>query len=159
MLKLVVISAVFACALAGVIHEDFGGHGGESETDHHHEVEHKHATSHQSFKVHHYHPVPVYVKKEDQHFLKHPVEVSGVKHKLKVLHPETEHSHNHGLTIENHSEFEDHKLHGGHGGDFHGFSHDESSLGGGFEHYGGGGDDGDHGGHEFHDINVGHHHE
>lgn len=88
MFKLIVISAVVATTLAGVIHDDYGhgggGGGGSSETDHHHEVEHKHATSHQSFKVHHFHPVPVYVKKEDQHLLKHPVEVSGVKHKLKV---------------------------------------------------------------------------
>lgn len=66
--------------LAGVIHED----GEPAETHHHHEIDHKHATSHQSFKFHHFHAVPVYVKKEDQQFLKHPVEVGGIKHKLKV---------------------------------------------------------------------------
>lgn len=57
-------------------------HGSESE--HHSEVNHEHATSHQSFKMHHFHPVPVYIKKEDQHFLKHPVEISNVNHKHKV---------------------------------------------------------------------------
>lgn len=56
------------------------------ETAHHHEVDHKHATSHQSFKVHHFHAVPVYVKKEDQKYLKDPIEVGGLKHKLKVCH-------------------------------------------------------------------------
>ncbi|XP_055694999.1 probable zinc transporter protein DDB_G0282067 [Lutzomyia longipalpis] len=162
MFKLLVISAVMASALAGIIHDDYGhgggGGGGGSETDHHVEVDHKHATSHQSFKVHHFHAVPVYIKKEDQHLLKHPVEVSGVKHKLKVLHPETEHSHGHGLTLENHSEFEDKTLGGYHGGGFsHGGHEGAASYSGGFEHYGGGGDDGDHGGHEYHDIHVGHH--
>lgn len=56
----------------------------EAETDHHHKIDHEHATSHQSFKIHHFHAVPVYVKHEDQQFLKHPVEVGGIKHKLKV---------------------------------------------------------------------------
>lgn len=71
--------------LAGVIH-DYGDskHEHKEDTDHHSKVEHEHATSHQSFKIHHFHAVPVYVKKEDQHFLKHPVEVAGVNHKLKV---------------------------------------------------------------------------
>ncbi|GAB0089746.1 histidine-rich glycoprotein [Sergentomyia squamirostris] len=175
MLRLLVISAVIVSTLAGVIHDDYA-HDGASETGHHHEIEHKHATSHQSFKVHHYHPVPVYVKKEDQHLLKHPVEISGVKHKLKVLHPETQHSHGHGLTLENHSEFEDKTLHG-HGGynheapaaSYHEGSYSEGGAGGDYSgHYGGGGgedysshyssDSGD-GGHEYHDINVGHHHE
>lgn len=27
-----------------------------------------------------------------------------------MVHPETEHSHSHGLTLENHSEFKNHKL-------------------------------------------------
>lgn len=95
-------------AFAGVIHEHHNGGGDEeiSETEHHHEVDHKHATSHQSFKFHHFHAVPVYVKKEDQEFLKHPVEISGIKHNLKIVHPETEHHHGHGLTLENHSQFE-----------------------------------------------------
>lgn len=71
----------------GIIHDHYEHHEPEPdhETDHHHKVEHEHATSHQSFKIHHFHAVPVYVKKEDQQFLKHPIEVSGVKHKLKVL--------------------------------------------------------------------------
>ncbi|KFB42897.1 hypothetical protein ZHAS_00010656 [Anopheles sinensis] len=86
-----------------------------SETEHHHNIEHKHATSHQSFKFHHFHAVPVYVKKEDQQFLKHPVEISGLKHNLK-----------------NHSEFES-KIHGGHGYDL-GHAGTEHV---GQEHYGG----------------------
>lgn len=57
----------------------------EAETDHHHKIDHEHAQSHQSFKIHHYHAVPVYVKHEDQHLLKNPIEVGGVKHKLKVI--------------------------------------------------------------------------
>ncbi|XP_063709264.1 uncharacterized histidine-rich protein DDB_G0274557-like [Culicoides brevitarsis] len=89
-----------AVTLAGVIHDDGEG----AETHHHHKVDHEHATSHQSFKFHHFHAVPVYVKKEDQQFLKHPVEVGGIKHKLKILHPETEHAKGHGLTLENHGE-------------------------------------------------------
>lgn len=67
--------------MAGVIHDE---EPLESETDHHHKIDHEHATSHQSFKIHHFHAVPVYVKHEDQQFLKHPVEVGGIKHKLKV---------------------------------------------------------------------------
>lgn len=75
------LSICATVTLAGVIHDDGEG----AETHHHHEVDHKHATSHQSFKFHHFHAVPVYVKKEDQQFLKHPVEVGGIKHKLKVF--------------------------------------------------------------------------
>ncbi|XP_034670489.1 histidine-rich glycoprotein [Drosophila subobscura] len=74
------------------------------ETELHHEVEHKHATSHQSVKFHHYHAVPVYIKKEDQHLVKKPIEIGGTKQKLKILHPKSEHNHNHGLVLENHSE-------------------------------------------------------
>lgn len=76
-------SSIFAIAYAGIIH-DHSSEGLEAETDHHHKIDHEHATSHQSFKVHHFHAVPVYVKHEDQHFLKNPVEVGGLKHKLKV---------------------------------------------------------------------------
>lgn len=72
---------MFALTLAGIIHES---EPLESETDHHHKIDHEHATSHQSFKIHHFHAVPVYVKHEDQHYLKNPIEVGGVKHKLKV---------------------------------------------------------------------------
>lgn len=63
-----------------VEHQHLSQHEAEpSKTNHDHKVEHKHATSHQSFKIHHFHPVPVYVKKD-----KHPIEIGGVKHKLKV---------------------------------------------------------------------------
>uniref|UniRef100_A0A1B0FFY1 Histidine-rich glycoprotein n=1 Tax=Glossina morsitans morsitans TaxID=37546 RepID=A0A1B0FFY1_GLOMM len=74
------------------------------ETDLHHHVEHKHATSHQSVKFHHYHPVPVYIKKDDQHLVKKPVEIGGTKQKLKQIHPETEKNYNHGAVLEEHSE-------------------------------------------------------
>lgn len=73
---------MFAVSFAGVIHD---AEPLESETDHHHKIDHEHATSHQSFKIHHFHAVPVYVKHEDQHYLKNPIEVGGVKHKLKVV--------------------------------------------------------------------------
>lgn len=67
----------------------------------------------------HYHAVPVYVKHEDQKYLSHPVEIGSNKHKLKLVHPETEHSKGHGLTLENHSEYKNHKVeHGSH--DHHG---------------------------------------
>ncbi|XP_020801797.1 histidine-rich glycoprotein [Drosophila serrata] len=94
-------------------HEEYehhdGGHEHHQEPEHeetelHHEVDHKHATSHQSVKFHHYHAVPVYIKKEDQHLVKKPIEIGGTKQKLKILHPKTEHNHNHGLVLENHSE-------------------------------------------------------
>lgn len=102
--------------MAGVIHEHSGEqaageHGGEAaETEHHHHVNHKHAESHQSVKFIHYHAVPVYVKKEDQKYLHHPVEIGSNKHKLKLVHPETEHSKGYGLTLENHSEYKSHKI-------------------------------------------------
>uniref|UniRef100_A0A336M0J5 CSON009306 protein n=1 Tax=Culicoides sonorensis TaxID=179676 RepID=A0A336M0J5_CULSO len=100
MKSIILLSICATVTLAGVIHDD--GEGGE--THHHHKIDHEHATSHQSFKFHHFHAVPVYVKKEDQQFLKHPVEVGGIKHKLKILHPETEHPKSYGLTLENHGE-------------------------------------------------------
>jgi hypothetical protein len=93
--------------LAGVINEHDGG---ESETEHHSHVDHKHAQSHQSIKFIHYHAVPVYVKKEDQKYIHHPVEIGSNKHKLKLVHPETEHTKGYGLTLENHSEFKSHKV-------------------------------------------------
>lgn len=112
--------------MAGVVHEHSGEHyaapsdGEASETEHHHHVNHKHAESHQSVKFIHYHAVPVYVKKEDQKYLSHPVEIGSNKHNLKLVHPETEHSKGHGLTLENHSEYKNHKIehHGHH--DHHG---------------------------------------
>lgn len=77
------LCSLFTIALGGVIHDE---EPLEAETDHHHKIDHEHAQSHQSFKIHHYHAVPVYVKHEDQHLLKNPIEVGGVKHKLKVKH-------------------------------------------------------------------------
>lgn len=181
---------LFAAAFAGVIHDYEEHHPSEHhhepeehhETDHNHKVEHEHATSHQSFKIHHFHAVPVYVKKEDQHFLKHPIEVSGVKHKLKVcnnyylpllpfnkyklfqiLHPETEKHHNHGLVLENHTDEHSNVHHDHHEYEpsHHESLHEEShhDIGGGDHHGFGGGDESSH--HQFHDINVhhGHHHE
>lgn len=109
--------------LAG--HGEHGGHIGhvehveyvqheplahQGDTALHHEVEHKHATSHQSVKIHHYHPVPVYIKKEDQELIKKPVEIGGTKQKLKIIHPETEKNHNHGAVLEEHSESKFHKI-------------------------------------------------
>jgi hypothetical protein len=80
---------ICATAFAGIIqdhehdHEQYND-AEIAETEHHQEIDHKHATSHQSFKIHHFHAVPVYVKKEDRKFLDHPVEIGGLKHKLKV---------------------------------------------------------------------------
>lgn len=108
-----VLFALFAVTLAGVIHEHSGEHSRDaeaSETEHHHHVNHKHAESHQSVKFIHYHAVPVYVKKEDQKYLHHPVEIGSNKHKLKLVHPETEHAKGYGLTLENHSEYKSHKV-------------------------------------------------
>ena len=100
--------------MAGVIHEHSGeGYGKEveaAETEHHSHIKHKHAESHQSVKFIHYHAVPVYIKKEDQKYLHNPVEIGSNKHKLKLVHPETEHAKGHGLTLENHSEFKSHKV-------------------------------------------------
>lgn len=101
--------AFAAVTLAGVVH-DHHADGETSETEHHSHVDHKHAQSHQSIKFIHYHAVPVYVKKEDQKYLHHPVEIGSNKHKLKLVHPETEHSKGYGLTLENHSEYKSHKV-------------------------------------------------
>lgn len=111
--------ALVAVIFAGVIHEHeehSAPHDGQTaETEHHHHVNHKHAESHQSVKFIHYHAVPVYVKKEDQKYIHHPVEIGSNKHKLKLVHPETEHAKGHGLTLENHSEYSNHKVeHHGH---------------------------------------------
>ncbi|CAD7086735.1 unnamed protein product [Hermetia illucens] len=125
MIRPVILLSLCTIALAGIIEHDYSGgheeygHAEIQDTDVHHEIDHKHATSHQSFKLHHFHPVPVYVKKEDQHLLKNPIELGGVKHKLKVLHPETELNHNHGLVLENHSEVKGHEYEGGHYEHYH----------------------------------------
>lgn len=85
----------------------------------HHEVQHEHAKSHQSVKLEHFHPVPVYVKKEHSHLLKHPLEKGHSAHNLKQVHPKTEHHHGYGLVLEQHRY--DTNEHGLSGGD-HGFS-------------------------------------
>jgi hypothetical protein len=116
--------------LAGVIHEHSGEHDQEhqaAETEHHVHVNHKHAESHQSVKFIHYHAVPVYVKKEDQKYLHHPVEIGSNKHKLKLVHPETEHAKGHGLTLENHSEYKNHKVEPHHEKSH--YAHDHHSAG------------------------------
>jgi hypothetical protein len=99
-----------AVTFAGVIHEQPAADAEHAETEHHHHVNHKHAESHQSVKFIHYHAVPVYVKKEDQKYLSHPVEIGSHKNKLKLVHPETEHAKGYGLTLENHSEYKDLKI-------------------------------------------------
>ncbi|XP_031636421.1 uncharacterized protein LOC116349224 isoform X1 [Contarinia nasturtii] len=108
MWKIFILCSLFALSLAHVIHDV---EPLESETDHHHKIDHEHAISHQSFKIHHFHAVPVYVKHEDQHYLKNPIEVGGVKHKHKVLHPETKPSHSYGLELENETDHKDYTLH------------------------------------------------
>lgn len=52
----------------------------------------------------------MYVKKEDQKYLHHPVEIGSIKHNHKLVHPETEHHHGHGLVLENHSEHKNHMI-------------------------------------------------
>lgn len=96
----------------GVVHQEEAGEkeGEEGSSGYHHEVEHEHAKSHQTIKFHHFHPVPVYVKKEHQHLLKHPLEKGASAHNLKQIHPKTEHQHSYGLVIENHGY--NHGIHG-----------------------------------------------
>lgn len=125
-----VLFGVVAVTMAGVIHEHSGehhkGHDAETaETEHHHHVKHQFAESHQSVKFIHYHPVPVYVKKEDQKYLHHPVEIGSNKHKVKLVHPETEHAKGYGLVLENHSEHENLKIlpHPHHSYDHHDHHH------------------------------------
>lgn len=95
-------------AYPGVVHEEAPqieekyDHGLIGESEHHHHVQHEHAKSHQSIKFEHFHPVPVYVKKEHSHLLKHPLEKGKSEHNLKLIHPETEHKHGGGLVLEDH---------------------------------------------------------
>ncbi|XP_013108501.1 uncharacterized histidine-rich protein DDB_G0274557 [Stomoxys calcitrans] len=139
---LIVCSLLVASAASLKIHEyaEYKHEGGEHEAHHggeeieaHHEVEHKHATSHQSVKFHHYHPVPVYIKKEDQHLVKKPVEIGGTKQKLKILHPETKKNHNHGLVLEEHSESKFHHI--GHHEEEPEHHHHEEEHSAHYEHY------------------------
>lgn len=103
------------------------------ESGHHHHVEHEHAKSHQSIKFEHFHPVPVYVKKEHSHLLKHPLEKGKSEQTLKQIHPETEHKHGGGLVLEDHR-FDTEHLAAAleHGGYEHGGFEQ-----GGYEHLGG----------------------
>lgn len=98
-----------ATAYPGVIHEEapqveekFDHAALIGESEHHHHVQHEHAKSHQSIKFEHFHPVPVYVKKEHSHLLKHPLEKGKSEHNLKLIHPETEYKHGGGLVLEDH---------------------------------------------------------
>lgn len=115
--------------IAGVIHDaqEAAHHqeGEIAETEHHHHINHKHAESHQQIKFIHYHPVPVYVKKEDQKYLHHPVEIGANKHKLKLVHPETSHAKGYGLELENHSEHISHKIEPHHG---HHYEHEDFKV-------------------------------
>lgn len=100
----------------GVIHQEAKGDDSLGASGFHHEIQHEHAKSHQSVKLEHFHPVPVYVKKEHAHLLKHPLEKGKSEHGIKLLHPKTEHHHGYGLVLEEHR----HDLESDHG--LHGFS-------------------------------------
>ncbi|XP_047997984.1 histidine-rich glycoprotein-like [Leguminivora glycinivorella] len=138
-------------AYPGVIHEEapqieekYDHHALIGESEHHHHVQHEHAKSHQSIKFEHFHPVPVYVKKEHSHLLKHPLEKGKHESNLKQIHPETEHSHGHGLVLEDHRFDTEHLAaaleHGGlehHGGfEHHAALEGHGGLEGGLEHHG-----------------------
>ncbi|XP_013196698.2 cation channel sperm-associated protein 1 [Amyelois transitella] len=125
-------------AYPGIIHdeapqlEEKYDHALIGESGHHHAIQHEHAKSHQSIKFEHFHPVPVYVKKEHHHLLEHPLEKGKSEQDLKLIHPETEHKHGGGLVLEDHRLNTDHLALEHHGGLEHGgFEH------GGFEHLGG----------------------
>ncbi|XP_077292955.1 uncharacterized protein LOC143915983 [Arctopsyche grandis] len=87
----------------GVIQQDSKSDGESlGASGFHHEVQHEHAKSHQSVKLEHFHPVPVYIKKEHSHLLKHPLSKGKSGHGIKLLHPKTEHQHGYGLVLEEH---------------------------------------------------------
>ncbi|CAB3244438.1 unnamed protein product [Arctia plantaginis] len=133
-------------AYPGIIHDEHQSEANYDyapigESGHHHQIEHEHAKSHQSIKFEHFHPVPVYVKKEHSHLLKHPLEKGKSESNLKLIHPETEHKHGGGLVLEDERHNTEHFAggleHGGfeqggyeHGGYEHGGEH---QLSGGFE--------------------------
>ncbi|XP_028160395.1 histidine-rich glycoprotein [Ostrinia nubilalis] len=134
-----------AAAYPGIVHEHHEApqleekydHALIGESGHHHHIQHEHAKSHQSIKFEHFHPVPVYVKKEHQHLLEHPLEKGKSEQNLKLIHPETEHSHGGGLVLEDHRLDTEHLAHA-HGLEHHGgFEHGGFEQGG-LEHYGGG---------------------
>ncbi|KAJ2951781.1 hypothetical protein O0L34_g13946 [Tuta absoluta] len=139
-------------AFPGVIHEEapqleekYDHQALIGESSHHHHVEHEHAKSHQSIQFEHFHPVPVYVKKEHSHLLHHPLEKGKSEHNLKQIHPETEHHHGGGLVLEDHRFDTEHfaaQLEHGHGlehGGFEnqGFEHHQGLESGGYEHLAG----------------------
>ncbi|CAG4996683.1 unnamed protein product [Parnassius apollo] len=136
-----IILGLFAVAAAypGIIHdeipqveENYEQQGLIGESGHHHQIQHEHAKSHQSIKIEHFHPVPVYIKKEHSHLLKHPLEKGKTEQNLKQIHPETEHSHGGGLVLEDHRQNTDHYgASFGHGG------FEQSAEQGGYEHFGG----------------------
>ncbi|XP_026730810.1 glycine-rich cell wall structural protein-like [Trichoplusia ni] len=139
-------------AYPGIIHDEapqleakYDHHALIGESGHHHQVEHEHAKSHQSIKFEHFHPVPVYVKKEHSHLLKHPLEKGKSESNLKLIHPETQHNHGHGLVLEDDRHNTDHHAAALEHGSFEqgGYEH----LSGGFEG-GHGGFEGSHGGFE-----------
>lgn len=130
-------------AYPGVIHDEpqleekYDHQAIIGESAHHHQVEHEHAKSHQSIKFEHFHPVPVYVKKEHSHLLHHPLEKGKSEQALKQIHPETQQNHGHGLVLEDHRFDTEHfaaQLQQGHGLEHGGFE----GLGEGYEHLGGG---------------------
>ncbi|CAK1543042.1 unnamed protein product [Leptosia nina] len=112
-----------AAAYPGLVHEEIPQLDHQSligETGHHHQIQHEHAKSHQSIKFEHFHPVPVYVKKEHSHLLHHPLEKGQSESNLKQIHPETQQIHGHGLVLEDHRLNTDHLAGFAHGGIEHG---------------------------------------
>ncbi|VVD05063.1 unnamed protein product [Leptidea sinapis] len=128
-----------AAAFPGIIHEETPHYEHQApiaESGHHHQVQHEHAKSHQSIKFEHFHPVPVYVKKEHSHLLKHPLEKGHSEQNLKQVHPETQHNHGYGLVLEDHRENTDHHAQLHHGGFEHAGFENAGSEHGGLEHAG-----------------------
>lgn len=65
--------------------EDDNSGGAQKDTEHHVEIQHEHGTSHQSFTMHHFHPAKLFIKKQDLHYLKKPIETGVTKHSFKVM--------------------------------------------------------------------------
>lgn len=130
-----------AAAYPGIIHEEipqveekYEHQGLIGESGHHHQIQHEHAKSHQSIKFEHFHPVPVYIKKEHSHLLKHPLEKGKSEQNLKQIHPETEHSHGGGLVLEDHRLDTEHLAASlGHGSYEQGLEHGNYQSYGGYE--------------------------
>lgn len=89
-----------------------------------HDGHHHQATSYQSIHMEHFHPIPTYAKKEDMHYLEHPVSEGKTESKVEVHHGS---KHEPGYAVAAiHSEIYGH--HGGHkfvaaGG--HSYEHDD----------------------------------